>query len=193
VTDQPEDQGPLSAEAAAMAADELAAHAAAAPSPAADQAATAAAMTERGPTLPMEEQIEQYMETMKAQLADMATQISVLKKQQADTVAGQGTPMVVRYAQGAADKIAALAVAHPDAPQHHFGPLKAAAGKLAEEAQKLNDGSGSLAALKDVTGAVEKFAARTHWKTWGKHIDFSMILSDVEDAIEAGEKLAAVA
>jgi hypothetical protein len=188
---QTDDNEPLSAEAAALLADELAAHAAAAPGTQADQAATAAAMTERGPALPAEADIEEFMAAVKAQMADMQAQLNVYKQQAAEAQAAAGIPLVVRYAQGASDKIAALVSAHPDAPQGHFAPVVKAAQALAGEAEKLSAGTGALTAVQTAAADVEKFATRTHWRAWGKHIDWSAILGDVEEAGEAALKLAA--
>jgi hypothetical protein len=188
------DAPPLSAEAAALAAQELGRHAAAAPSPAADQAASAAQMTERGPTLPAENDIEAFMATVKAQMADMQAQLQLYKQQALEAQAAAGTPMVVRYAEGARDKVTAMAAAHPDAPQHHFKPAVAAATALADAASSLHNGAGAtIDDVRDAAAKVETFATRTHWRTWGKHVDWSAILGDVEETVEAGVKLAAAA
>jgi hypothetical protein len=189
-----DDDAPLSAEAAAMAADEIGRHAATSPTSAGAQAASAAAMTERGPALPAEADIEQFMADMQAQMADVKAQLAVYKQQALEAQAAAGTPMVVRYAEGARDKIAALAAAHPDAPQHHFKPAADAAAALADAAAGLHSGAGAtITDVKDAAAKVEAFATRGHWRDWGKHIDFSAILGDLEETIEAGVKLAAVA
>jgi hypothetical protein len=184
----------LSAEAAALAAEHLAEHAAGYGSPGIDPAAAGAmAGSERGPALPAEAEVEAFMAQMQAQMNDMKAQMAILRQQAAEAQAAQGTPMVMRYAQGAADKVTALVAAHPDAPQGHFAPLVIASKTLAGEAEKLFDGSGSLTAVNSAVASVEKFATRTHWKTWGKHIDWSAILDDLEETAEAGAKIAAAA
>jgi hypothetical protein len=194
VTQPKPDDAPLSAEAAALAADELGRHAATAPSAAAAQADSAAAMTDRGPTLPAEADIEQFMADVKAQMADMQAQLQIYKTQAAEAQAAAGVPMVVRYAEGARDKITAMAAAHPDAPQHHFKPALEASAALADAATSLHTGAGkTVDDVKDAAAAVEKFATRTHWRTWGKHVDWSAILGDVEETVEAGLKIAAAA
>jgi hypothetical protein len=194
MTQPTDDDAPLSAEAAALAADELAAHAAASPSPAADQAATAAAMTERGPALPAETEIEAFMAAVKAQMADMQSQLDVYKRQAAEAQAAAGVPMVVRYAEGARDKIAAMVAAHPDAPRGHFAAALDASSALADAATALHGGETAAGdALKSAAAGIERFATRTHWRTWGKHVDWSAVLGDVEEAVEAGAKIAAAA
>jgi hypothetical protein len=185
------DDGPLSAEGAALAAAALADHAAGSPSAAGAQADTAAAMTERGPALPAEADIEKFMADVKAQMADMQAQLLIYKQQAAEAQAAAGVPLVVRYAQGVRDKVLALVAAHADAPQGHFKAVVDAAGRLATEAESLHAGTGALSLVQGAAADVEKFATRTHWRTWGKHIDWSAILGDVEEAGEAALKLAA--
>lgn len=187
-----DDDAPLSAEAAALTADHIAQHAG--PSPAADQAASAAAMTDRGPALPAEADMEKFMADVKAQMADMQAQMAVYKQQVLEAQSAAGVPLVVRYSEGARDKVVALAAAHPDAPQHHFRPAIDASAALADAAAGLHAGTGkTVDDVKEAAAAVEKFATRTHWRTWGKHVDWSAILGDVEETVEAGVKLAAAA
>lgn len=191
---KPDDGAPLSAEAAALLADQVGRHAADNPGVAPEQAAAAAAMTERGPALPAEADIEEFMATVKAQMADMQAQMAVYKQQVLEAQSAAGVPMVVRYSEAAKDKIVALAAAHPDAPQHHFKPAIDAAAALADAATGLHAGTGkTVDDVKAAAAAVEKFATRTHWRTWGKHVDWSAILGDVEETVEAGVKLAAAA
>jgi hypothetical protein len=189
-----DDGQPLSAEAAALAAEQLEQHAAGYGSPGIDPAAAdTMAGAERGPALPAEADIEAFMAQVKAQMADMQAQLNIYRTQAAEAQAAAGVPLVVRYAQGAADKVTALVSAHPDAPQGHFAPLVAAAKSLAGEAEKLFDGSGELKLVQSAAADAEKFISRTHWKTWGKHIDWSAILGDLEETVEAGAKIAAAA
>lgn len=183
---------PLSPEAAALLAEQQQAANATQPSPAADQAASAAAMTERGPVLPAESELDDFMAQMREKFDSMSAELEALKSQQQAAFVAGGGPMAVRYAQGAADKVAALVSAHPDAPRDHFAPVVQAAGNLAAEAEKLVKGTGgSAAVLQQAGAAVEKFATKTHWRTWGKYIDWSAILDDAETAVEEGLKLAA--
>lgn len=184
---------PLSAEGAALLAEETARHAATAPSPAADQAATDAtiAAAERGPTLPAEADLDDFMASMRAKFDSMSAEIQALKDQQQAAFTAGGGPMTVRYAQGAADKVAAMVRANPDAPAGHFDAAVTAATTLAEQAAKLAKTGGAGDELASAGAALHKFATRTHWKTWGKHVDWSAIIDDVETAVEEGLKLAA--
>lgn len=182
---------PLTPEAAALLAEEQAAANAAQPSPAEQQAATAAAMTERGPELPAESEMDAFMARMQAQFDDMAATIADLKSQQASALRSQGEPYATRYATGAADKIAALAVAHPDAPQGHFAGVLDAAQRLAGEAAAIVKGTGTLPALEQAAAEVVRFATRGHGRAWNKHVDWSAILDDVETAVEEAQKIAA--
>lgn len=184
---------PLSAEGAALLEQEQLAANATQPSPAADQAATAAAIAaaQRGPVLPAETELDAFMAQVKADYARVSAELEALKSQQAAALVAGGGPLAVRYAQGAADKVAALVAAHPDAPPGHFAAAVTAAETLAAEAQKLVKSGGSAGVLQSAGAALEKFAVRTHWRTWGKHIDWSAILDDTETAVEEGLKLAA--
>lgn len=190
MTDGTQDE-PLSPEAQQLLAEQAAQLPAAQPSPAADQAATAAQMTDRGPVLPAESEIDAFMTQMREQFASMSAELNALKAQQAAALQAGGGPMVTRYAQGAADKVAALIAAHPDAPRDHFAPLADAAGKLADAAGALVKSGGDSGKLESAAAAVGRFLERTHWKAWGKHIDFSALADDVETAVEEGIKLAA--
>jgi hypothetical protein len=184
---------PLSAEAAQRLADEAAQQVAASPSPAEQAAASAAAMTDRGPELPAENAMDTFMEQMRAQFDSMSAEIAALKTQQATYFAAQGTPMAVRYAEGADDKAKALVAAHPDAPRGHFAALTSATAALKSEAAKLvkGDGDGSVSVLTSAEQAIQRFATRTHVRQWGKHIDWSALLEDAETAVDEALKLAA--
>lgn len=173
-----------------------AAHAATAPSPADQAQASIGQMTERGPLLPAEQTMDTLMEQLRLQseaIAAMQAQLSTVQKQQADAQAATGGPMVVRYAEGAADKLRALAVAHPDVPQGHFSGVIGAAESLVTSAKTLA-GSGEQAAQSDISAGVnfiERFLTRTHWKSSGKFIDFGAIADDVATVAEEALKLAA--
>lgn len=190
MTDKTTPDAELSPEAAQLLAEQTAAQIEASPSTAADQAATAAAITERGPGLPAEADIDKFMEDMKAQFAGMSAELNALKAQQAAALVADGGPLAVRYAQGAADKIGALVTAHPDAPRDHFAPAVKAAAELADAATAAAKGNGSAGALQAAEQALSRFFDRTHWRNWGKHIDFSAIVDDVGTAVDEGLKLA---
>lgn len=182
---------PLTPEAAALLAEEQAAANATQPTPAGEQAATAAAITDRGPALPAESDMDAFMAAARAQLADMAAQIELLKSQQAEALRANGEPYVTRYATGAADKIGALVAAHPDAPVGHFAGVLAAVTKLAGGASAIAKGTGTLAELEQAAGDVIRFAERGHARAWNKHIDWSAIVGDVETAVDEARKIAA--
>lgn len=189
----PQDDEVLSAEAAELLREQTTAQVASSPSTAAVQDATAAAIASggRGPELPAESALDAFMAEMKAKFDSMSAELNALKAQQASALASQGGPLVTRYAQGAADKAAALVAAHPDAPQDHFAPLLAAVADLAGHAGDLVGGNGDAGKLQTAAAAVERFATRTHGRAWGKSIDWSALLGDVETAVDEGLKLAA--
>lgn len=191
MTDKTTPDGELSPEAAQLLAEQTAAQVAASPTTADVQAETAAAITDRGPTLPAEADIDAFMEDMRAKFASMSAELESLKAQQAAALVADGGPLVTRYAQGAADKVAALVTSHPDAPRDHFAPAVAAAAELADAAGKLAKGSGPAAAVEAAAGKLTRFLGRTHWREWGKHIDFSAIADDAETAVDEALKLAA--
>ena len=173
---------------------QAAAQAATSPSPAGEAAGVAAQMSERGPLLPAEEQMDALMAALRAQseqIAALQAQVGTMQKQQAEALAASGGPLVTRYAEGARDKIAAHITAHPDAPAGHFEPLTAAAGQLVDAAAAIAKDGGDAAPVEKAAAAVGRFISRTHVKAWGKHIDWSAVLDDVETAVEEAIKLAA--
>ena len=163
---------------------------------AAEQAASASQMTERGPLLPAEERIDELMAQLRAQseaLASVQGQLGVLQRQQEEAQAAAGGPLTVRYAQGAADKLAALVAARPDHADGHFAPAIDAAQALADGAAAVAKGNPKV--VDDVKGAADavlKFISRTHAKSGGQPLDWSAIVDDVELAVEEALKLAAV-
>jgi hypothetical protein len=189
--DPKEQEQPLSAEAAAALRQGTERMTAATPSPAGEQAATAAAIAGggRGPELPAESQLDEFMATMRAQFDSMKAELEALKQQQANALAATGGPLVSRYAQAVVDKANALVAQHPDCPPGHFAPLLKAAATLSEHAEALARDGGDPAKLEAAGAAVERFAARTHNRAWGKSIDWSALLVDVETAVDEGRKL----
>src|SRR5215469_2952461 len=164
---------------------QAAAHAATAPSPAGEAAGVAAQMGERGPLLPAEEQMD-------AMIAALTAQIGTMQKQQAEALAASGGPMVTRYAEGARDKIAAHVTANPDAPAGHFDELTGAAGQLVDAAAAIaKDAAAGTGPVEKAAAAITRFVSRTHVRQWGKHIDWSAALDDVETVVEEALKLAA--
>ena len=180
---------PLSPEAAELLREQTEAQVGASPNVAGDQAATAAAITDRGATLPAEAEIDAFMEDMRAKFATMSAELETLKAQQAAALVADGAPLAVRYAQGAADKVSALVAAHPDAPRDHFAPAVEAAAALADAAGKAAKGNGDATALQSAEQALSRFLDRTHWRNWGKHIDFSAIADDAAEAVSEALKL----
>lgn len=153
---------------------------------------------ERGPLLPAESQIDELMAQLKAQseqLASMGAALSSVQRQMEEAQAATGGPLTVRYAQGAMDKLAALAVQYPNHPlgARHFDPAQEAAGTLLDASKAVVKGSGPVADVEKAAAAVEKFISRTHRRLGGVHIDWSAILDDVELAAEEAAKLVAAA
>lgn len=168
----------------------------ASPSPAADSRAAAAQMAsaERGPELPAESEMDQVMAIIKAQSAQMAAlmqRVDVLQRQATERDAELGGPPVVRYAQGAADKIEALVAAHPDLGKDHFAAPRAAAKTLVSAATTLATDGGPSAPVESAVATLERWFGRTHWRTGRKFIDFSAIGDDLATAAEEAIKLAA--
>jgi hypothetical protein len=170
--------------------------AATAPSPAADQATAAAQMAqaERGPELPAESAMDQMMALIKAQsdqLASLTAQVGVMQKQAEEAVAASGGPLVIRYAKGAADKLAATAVAHPDLGKDHFAAPLELAGQLVDAATDLSKNGGDSAPVEKAAAGLERWLTKTHWREGRKFIDFSAVADDVETAVVEALKLAA--
>lgn len=179
-------------EQAAQAEAMLRQHAATAPTTAGVQAVTASVIgaAERGPELPAESAMDEFMARMAKEFAGMRAELTALKAQQSAALAAQGGPLPARYATAVADKVAAIAAAHPDGPAGHFKPLLDAAARL-QAAGNEADGHGNPAELEKAGAAISKFVSRTHAKAWGKSIDFSALLDDVEAALEHAQAAAA--
>ena len=164
------------------------------------QAASASVIAagERGPLLPAETQIDELMAQLKAQseqLASMGAALSSVQRQMEEAQAASGGPLTVRYAQGAADKLAALAVQYPNQPAgtKHFDPAHEAASALVSASKLVAKGAGPVADVEKAAAGVERFISRTHKRLGGVHIDWSAILDDVELAVEEAAKLVAAA
>jgi hypothetical protein len=173
---------------AAQAAQKAAAEAAGVTQAAAD---TASQMTERGPLLPAEEKIDALMAQLKAQsdlISSLQSQVGTVQLQMEQAQAATGGPLAVRYAQGAAEKIAALAVQWP---AHDLAVAADAAGKLVETATAAAKGTvrpgdpSAHAALTAAAGAIRRVLGRL------PHVDTSAIIDDVELAAEEGVRLLA--
>lgn len=181
---------PLTPEQAAILRAEQAAQAAAAAAGVTQAAADSAAqMTERGPLLPAETEIDALMAQIKAQseaIAQLTSQVGVVQKQMTDAQAATGGPLAVRYAQGAADKLSALATQWPG---HDLSAAADAASKLVATASGAAKGAvkpGDTAAHATLTSAASAIS-RILRKL--PHVDTSAILDDVELAAEEGAKL----
>lgn len=185
----------LSDEQKAYLAQQQQAATAAAPSPAADQAATVAAMTERGPVLPAETEMDKLMAALRAQseqIEKLQQQVGVMQKAADERSAAEGGPVVIRYAKGAADKLAATAVAHPDLGKDHFAPALEHVGALVDATTALHKGEGSLEDVETAAGKLRRFITVTHPRTGQKHVEgFAAILDDLETALDEAGKLAA--
>lgn len=172
--------------------------AATSPSPAEDAAPVQAQMEtgQRGPLLPAEEQMDAMMAQLKAQsdqLAAVQAQMLAMGRQIEEAQAAQGGPLTVRYAQGAADKITALAAAHSNNPlgAAHWHHVAKSAEQLVEAATGVSKGAGPLQLVRDAATDIERFAARGHARQGGRHVDWSAILDDVELAVTEAVKLVA--
>ena len=188
--------GPLTDEQQAFLTARQAQQAVASPSPAADAATAAAVMqaAPSGPELPAESAMDQMMELIKAQseqLESLRSQVGVMQKQAEERSAAEGGPLVVRYAQGAADKLAALAVQHPDIEKGHFDVPLDLAAKLTDAAKLLSKDGDSAADVESAASGLDRWLTRTHWRKSGKFIDFSAVADDVDTALEEAQKLAA--
>lgn len=184
----PDKKDPTAEAAGAMLRDQVAAT----PNPAAVQAQTASVIgaAERGPELPAESAMDEFMARMAKEFAGMKAELAALKAQQSAALAAQGGPLPARYATAVADKVAAIIAQHPDCPDGHFKPLLEAAAKL-QAAGSEADGNGNATAIEKAGTAITKFTTRTHAKAWGKSIDFSALLDDVEAALEHATAAAA--
>ena len=187
-----ENEAPLTTEQEAALKQEAAAHTQAQPNPAGEQAATNAQMTDRGPLLPAEEEIEKLMAAFRQQadqISKLQGQLGTMQQQQDAALASQGGPLATRYATAVADKVQATIAAHPDAPADHFAPLVEAASALKEHAGTIVKGTNVMSDLEAAAGKVTKFIDKTHVKAWGKSIDWSALADDVEAAVVEAAKL----
>jgi hypothetical protein len=155
--------------------------------------------TEPTDALPHEAEMDRMMSEFKAmseRVAAMEGELSKARGDYAAAAAKLGPPEVAIYAQAIYDKLTSFRAAHPDAPPGHFDAIIAKAAPLGQAAADLIAGKGHASdvtgQLADVVDAVERFTGKTHPRKWGKPIDFSAILGDVEDATAAAEAIAAV-
>lgn len=192
---------------------------------AADQAAASSAATEmsaaqeaisrgqRGPVLPAEEAMDALMAQLRAQsdqLAALQAKVGTMGRQIEEAQAAQGGPLTVRYAQGALDKLAVLAVSRPDHPgnlvsvdvpgrehpvqvREHFSPVITRGRELVEAATAAAKSAtqDNASAVARIAGQIERFANRTHGRLGGAPLDWSAILDDIELAADEALKLVA--
>jgi hypothetical protein len=179
---------------------------------AAQQAAPAA-----GQPLPYEAQMNALMEQLKAQSEQLAVALGRVgdleKHVQAVTAqasAAQGLPYVVRYAQGARDKLLAHAIANADLGgvrlvpsldqatgetvlRHqaagHFESVLHDADQLAAAAVAAAKGDAPAQAVTDAAARVIRFIERTHRRLTPKYIDYSAALDDLDATVEEALKL----
>jgi hypothetical protein len=165
--------------------------------------------------------MNELMATIKAQSEQLAAAMSRVgdleRHVQATTAqisAQQGLPYVVRYAQGARDKLLAHAIANADLGgvqlvpsldqatgetvlRHqatgHFQGVLADADKLAAAAAAAAAGDGPPQAVVDAADRIIRFIERTHRRLTPKHVDFSAALDDLDTAAEEARKLAPAA
>jgi hypothetical protein len=149
--------------------------------------------------LPHEAEMDRMMEEfrqMSARVQAMEAELGQARGDYAAAAAKLGPPEVAIYAQAIFDKLTSFRAAHPDAPPGHFDAVIAKAAPLGQAAADLIAGKGHASdvtgQLAEVVDAVERFTGKTHPRKWGKPIDFSAILGDVEDATAAAEAIAAV-
>lgn len=146
---------------------------------------------------------EATMDAMMEEFRKMSERVLAMEKElgqargdYAAAAAALGPPAVALYAKAIHDKLTSFRAAHPDAPAGHFDAVIAKAAPLAEAAADLIGGKPGAHAsavtdqLADVIDAVERFAGRTHPRKWGKPIDFSALLGDLEDAQAAADAAA---
>lgn len=154
--------------------------------------------TDPAQPLPHEATMDAMMAEFKAMSERVQAMEAELGKARGDYAAAAATlgpPAVAIYAQAIADKLTSFRAAHPDAPPGHFDAVIAKAAPLGQAAADLIAGKGHASdvtgQLADVVDAVERFALRTHPRKWGKPIDFSALLGDLEDATDAAAAISA--
>lgn len=148
--------------------------------------------TDPAQPLPHEATMDAMMaefKTMSERVQAMEAELGKARGDYAAAAATLGPPAVAIYAQAIYDKLTSFRAAHPDAPPGHFDAVIAKAAPLGQAAADLIAGKGHAS---DVTGqlagvvdAVERFTGKTHPRRWGKPIDFSAVLGDLEDATDA--------
>lgn len=165
------------------------------PSPAADQAATAAAMTDRGPLLPAEQEADGLMAMLKKQaeqIEALTQRVGVMQKQADERAEAEGGAPVIRYAAAAADKMRATAAAHPDLGPSHFARPLALADELVTAAGDLHRDGGDTSAVEKAAGALRRWLDVTHPREGRKHVEtFAALRDDIDTAVDEAYKLAA--
>jgi hypothetical protein len=127
------------------------------------------------------------------QIAAMQAQMGHVQRQMEEAQAASGGPLTIRYAQGASDKLDALAAQYPnfELGRAHFDPPREAAARLVDAAKAVVKSGGATTDVDKAVADIERFVKRTHRRLGGTHIDWSAILDDVELAAEEAAKLVA--
>jgi hypothetical protein len=114
--------------------------------------------------LPMEKQIQQMMDGIKAdqdaRQQALEAQIAQLTAQLKSAQAEIGPPAFLRYADSAAQRVRSIAAANPNLGQGHFAAVTAAADALAAKARDVAEGNAPAADLEKAAAPVERFFAR---------------------------------
>lgn len=154
---------------------------------------------ERPEPLPAEADMDRLMaefKTMTERLQSLEADAASTKRQYAAKIAALGPPEVAVYGEAIFDKLVSFKNAHPDLPGH-FDAVIEKARPLAEASKALIAGTGNVSDvtrdLQAVIDAVDRFITKTHPRLANKPVDFSALASDLEYAVAAAEKLAAVA
>ena len=187
----------------------------------AQQAAQAATGPVTGAPLPAEEAQNQAMDQMRAQFDAMLAQMQAqgatieglrrqLQTMQAGAAAGQGEPILVRYADAVRDKLLTHAITNPDlggvhlAPVYeqatgetvlkhratgHFETALADAEQLAGEARQVVAGTATPQGVLDTAGRVLTFIERIHPRRTNKALDYSAVADDLTAVLEEAGKL----
>lgn len=187
----------------------------------AQQQAQADAGPVAGAPLPAEDAQNLAMEGMRAQFEALVAQLGVqgktiegLQRQlsavQAGVALGTGDPFLVRYADGARDKLLTHAITNPDlggvhlAPVYddatsttvlrhratgHFETVLADAEQLAAEARHVIDGTLPPEAVAQTAQRVITFIERIHPRRTPKYLDYSAALDDLTAVLEEAGKL----
>src|SRR5215472_13342145 len=110
----------------------------------------------------MNDMFSQASQAYSSQQATLAAQIAQLQGQLQAVKAQAGPPTALLLAQSLAQRVPAIASAHPDLGALHFAGVTDQAARLADAVQAVTDGSGTVQEATHLAQAIGSWFTRSH-------------------------------